>query len=361
MSYKLHLVAAATVCICTVPTPALAMGPLNSTASVGATDGQGELRQQIESAWANRQKRVDSLSLKWTETRFLKKGSLRIPGEMDNPPADESAVVDGIALTIQGDNARYETELLTSGFPHIDGVRTKYASAYDGVVATSLYHPHGQSVGNAHQERRHSFGECKEGSLLPALLAFRPLSKAFLALSLDDFDVDADNNLLTLRQKPEVRKDPRLQHVIVVDASQDFLPMSFAELFEEQPTLQVTIEYAGDASDQKLSAWHIEYLDSQLVPIRTRDAIVQSCEINGPVDKGGFRLDFPAGTHIADRNTGEEFIVNVDGVKTALSNWGEPDGTQDITKGGWTTAHLTVVLLVVTVIALCAIRFAQQR
>lgn len=352
------------VILCLGPAFVIAADSPRPTANSPSTAGKGDvaLKRQIETAWRARQERVRSLTIEWTETRFLRKGTLTLPFPTDDPPVerppeDETAVVDGIRLTLQGDKARHESESLNSRFLFDGGHKSAVVFAFDGTLATSYYHPRGQSVGNGGLETRSKFADRTSESLLPLCLAFRPLSKACLDLNLNDFEIESSGNLVTLREKKAARKDPRVHDVIVVDSSREFMPVSFTGLFNDRPTYEVTVQHLKAGSEWIPSAWQFKSLDSELLPKRTTEAVVTSHEMNAHFEDSLFRIEFPPGTHIANRDTDEEYTLTSTGTKQHLTNWGEPERLE--VKSEWSVAQLALVLA--GVLASAALWIAVRR
>jgi hypothetical protein len=157
---------------------------------------------------------------------------------------------------------------------------------------------------------------------MPLLLAYRILHPAMKWLDSERFTVDDKDVIVQGRGCIIVRSrsGPR-QYVCSVDPQRDYSIVRFEEIVSDKLALQINIDYFNDREHGWVpSAWNISMFNTVTFKVREGAiAKIKTHEINVPIEKKEFQIEFPAGTEVVDRKSKQEHIVLDDGKRRLIT------------------------------------------
>lgn len=266
--------------------------------------------KEILTAWEKRQKQARTLRARWTET---------ITDEGEGLKQQVISLLMGdtnqMRLVTQPPVLQNENEAL---FP---GRKATMISAFDGsknFQFTDSPDPDDWARGIVWSEKK--YDEIHNIQLRPWLLHFRPLSSPVTNLSenrlkIVRLDSMAGGRKCTMLEALPQRRLP-LTRIYWVDPNQNFSIVRYVEKFQGRPTLELNIEFKFDAKTGWIpSTWNAALAKEQFA---IRDRLLRF-QINPQVSEADFRIDFPEGTIVFDRDLGYRYLCLPNGKKRKIT------------------------------------------
>ncbi len=286
--------------------------------------------QDIVDAWRVRQARVRTMRLEWSDSRttaaYTQLGNSE-EGEMLFPPADVIHEV-CVAMSIDGGMLRYSVRGPRWSPDQGEFLPKRYLNVFDGEVSKTFFgyaaekedrfFPRG--FVNNKEERVFDSGN---PHLVAVVLTYRPLHP-----DLGKFDpagyrislkrgVTAGRDCLILQPSGSAVRSESYW----IDPQRDYVVLRVVRAVKKRPVMQFDVSYTEDALHRWVpSEWEYVALDYGSGRMLCQSvAKVIKYEINCNIPRSEFRFEFPPGTRVTNRNTGEYYIVRQGGRKRMIT------------------------------------------
>jgi hypothetical protein len=250
-----------------------------------------------------REKRADSVSVRWTRNERYSAGALL---------AKASAWTSPCEMLLKGSSMRYVGK--TFSHSGADVTQIDHVSSYDGKESRFLQGskpPSGYILALGEEEKGNT--DANTSGVLPLMLYFRPLAEPYDTLRRKTLNVLDEHKTVDGHECVTV-DDGHLR--VHLDRDRDFVPVAFqAYLKDGRVYLDGSLEYyrKQDAMRWYPKAFQVTlHWKAQNVPDRIRGGGVQA-EIGASLKDSDFLLKFEAGTVFWDMRTRQEYRVRDDG------------------------------------------------
>lgn len=266
--------------------------------------------KEMMAAWKKRQNQVRTLRAKWTET---------IANEGEGLEQQVISLLMGdtqqMRLETRPPAQQNENEAL------LPGRKTPMISAFNGSKNFQFTGPLGPDDwprGIVWSEKK--YDEIHNSQIRPWLLHFRPFSTAVPNLSADRLKVVRLDSLAGGRKCTMVetlpQKDFPLTGIYWVDPKRNFSIVRYVEKIRGIPAFELNIEYQPDPIVGWVpSAWNAALANERFA---TLDRILRY-EINPKFTEADFKIEFPEGTIVFDRDLGYRYLLLSNGKKRKIT------------------------------------------
>lgn len=259
----------------------------------------------VAKAWSERQNGVKTAEFWWSST---------IVNSIPNHGEPYSFDAEGTHLAIKGRSIRYDSVILN---PSPDS-RRPYASAWDEKLNTSLVGTLGTGFPQGIVRDGPSYNDVDNIVFRPILLTFRGCEPSLRGIDLTTMEVvtvNADTDGIQCWHLRETRpRDPGLQRSMWLDPLRDFLVVRYAHEVAGTPSSQVDIDYGTDSSGVPVPiSWTAVLLGANGAIMQSYAIQVRDFKVNHDVDSSQFRIAFPVGAWVDDRQQGVQYLVRRDG------------------------------------------------
>ncbi len=283
-------------------------------------------------AWKARHQQIRSGRFAWTETKWIRKGTLPSSGpstQADTPlPEDDTLISYNCTLVFEGERMRFES---AGDKPLFQGALDQHhTGVWNGAVGKDFRH--GGEIPNG--EVYDFAWDLTQQPLWPFRVAFRMLHPQWFSLQIDEFvlssrrDVIEGHPNIVIETAPAIiRKQaggrlPAWKDSYWISPDQDFAVTRYARTSDMLPghSAEFRVSYQRDAEyGWYPSTWR--YVDgSTETPNEVREGTLTSHALNVAVDPAAFDFEFPAGTLVRDTLTNEYYLVRELGEKRIVTD-----------------------------------------
>jgi hypothetical protein len=286
-----------------------------------------EPAEQVFSFWREREKRVETASFQWTETRTIPKGTVlftrKIAGQSTGLKRD---VTHDLAYILRLDRQRMYHS--TDGPRWLSSearfVSRKYVSVYnDGNSNRAFY---GESDGKVHPIGFVAAGKKSQDwdndHIAPVLMAYRPFHPEIGRFRgtgwklLEEPGIVQGGVCKILERIAGERKDQ-----VWVDPEREFVISRLLQYMSGALVFQLDMSYEKDANSWYPTRWtSMVFLGGRVS--QSSAAIVKRHSLNLPLTTEDFAFEFPVGTEVVDRSRKESrlhYIIREDGEKRIIT------------------------------------------
>jgi hypothetical protein len=308
---------------------------------------------QVRAAWKDREDRVRSVRVEWTQRVFVAKGAdsdiltaAGLKGVEISPPEDHTYEGNGTLVV--------DSDKLTVAFPRSvwDSKAKRYRDfptevRFDGDRELAVHHRGGDQHPEARLKKAGKGAETPP-VVRPLLRAFRGTSTHFRADDLDLYTVTGAVAHIGGHQGHELlcKGGPaRIERRLWVDPKRNYVVLRAVSGKPERPKQQVDVQYGPHkATGWVPIGWRIVDTSPDGGRVsRTTTVVVKKCEINGTVDPDTFKLAPPPGTYVINqtREGPREYITRPDGTNRVIGpqdrgkSYDEIMNTPGAEAGGW--------------------------
>jgi hypothetical protein len=257
----------------------------------------------VVEAMEARQKRADSVMLRWNETHWYS-----APGFATKP----SGFTYPCEMLLKGASMRYVSQILS--FVGRDVSLVDRVSSFDG--NESRYRVGTKPLrGGINREKDNS--HAISSANLPLRLYFRPLAEPFATLKRKDLKLSEGRKTIDGHECVQI-DDGHLR--VYLDCNRDFVPVAFECYVKGNRYMDGSLEYyrKQDAMRWVPKAFQVSwYSKAQGVSQRDRGDRMQT-EIGAPLKDSDFALVFEPGTVVWDARKREEYRIRSDGSKEPI-------------------------------------------
>src|SRR5262249_31826835 len=254
-----------------------------------------------------RQEAVTTLVLEYQQvTRVFLPQTLARPATEAVASADNRIVLDGIRVRVE-DNSPV---MSTGGIFH----RQQHISVFDG-EETRTFFPRGigageSPVGIIHPREDRALMQIPR----PLAMHFRGLKPEFGHDTIDRWQPTGRAMVIDGVNYPELEVQFK-EHLTRywVDPTKGHVVHRVDSEHNGRLTRRETITYRQNPTGCVPGGWRDEVLRADGAPWQIHESTVTRLVVNGPVDAGEFRLEFPPGANVNDQKTHRELRVEADG------------------------------------------------
>ncbi len=268
----------------------LVLGSL--VAEAASEDVPDALRQ----AWQRRQDAVATARFEWQSKR-------------DDGPSAVAA-----SFLLDGQKCRYSTDHDGDDLSTFDGQSSmRWHAGRGGGTAqgTILSQPTYDDIQNVH--------------LRAITLCLRPLDPTFNGgVPLSDFEVVSREETvdgracLLLRQRADASQH-KIVNLLYVDPAREFVVLKWAEEVNGKLSAEIDISYAQDALIGWVpSGWSLVFMPGGVIDERCTSTVT-GYALNEQLADKLFVIDFPPGTYVDDRESGEQYLLQPGGEKRFIA------------------------------------------
>lgn len=295
--------------------------------------------EAIGKKWQERQDKVKSAKVVWSEERTDTKGSLssmQPPSKYKSPVRQPSPQTDvtyttPVTASFQGDSLSFGyTD--QSWSPERNALkRSPRLCVFDGRLSKTLYSAGSglsKSYPDGHIQQKPTHPDVRLPQLRPVLMCFRPKHPQYRAYDIEQFTIVGGTGLIGGRPCVELQRRTSAQRgefVIRcwVDPKRDYVIVREMMIEDDHIEVQIDIDYdTHPVAGWQPVTWKIitNHAPGQGGKMRnvTKVTLV-SCDINTPISPKEFDIVFPKGTIVVDFPTREWYIVKPNGGKRTLT------------------------------------------
>jgi len=273
---------------------------------------------EIVDAWKQRQARVQSARFAWTEAKIVGGGKHTAFGGLPLQPPEDTLVKNKVRISFDTDRLIYQYD--GWGWQGDKGrmVPDKYIGTFDGAV-NKLYWPplETRQQGEGIVEKRDTHPN--EGNVFfrALILAYRPFHMRMGALTINNYDLLDSYGVINGRTCNVLEdKGSELRRSVWTDPARDHVPVKYLEAVGEKKAIFLETEYdphpeVGWVPKQ----WKMTWINSDGSLNFSAVATVDKYDINVPLDKSEFEVNFDKGTTVEDRVDRQVYDIMPDGTK----------------------------------------------
>jgi outer membrane lipoprotein-sorting protein len=292
---------------------------------------QETTKDEIVRDWKARQERVKSGRFEWTQEQTDTKGVISYwwkaiprPGNKDIkgdiPPKDTTHTYQ-CSVVFEGKKLREESRI-----PSWDRNTNTYTvrsiiAVFDGSTSSRLQDPFPGlkwHQGDIRKEAHHI--DFNNLGLQPILMTFRALTPYMRAYDVSRFEVRDTKAVIAKIPCVELWQGnaTQVEDRLWVDPARGFVLVRCSQFLQGHLAHQLDVNYKRDGEEWVPSQWTVVFNRGGKLE-RFYQARVTQYELNVPIPKSDFEIDFPPGTRVTDDKNNREWIVRPDGGKRMLT------------------------------------------
>jgi hypothetical protein len=290
--------------------------------AIADDDVNANVKDAILRAWGERQERLASCRITWTERMTIRAGSLnRLLSEFresksgENPPllvpAKELEFKYGGSFAMKESLAKYTAAIIQLQ-PDMTVKLAQHASSFDGETSRMLSRPEGDvPQGTFRAESKNA--DVPSVPLMPLLLNLRPLSRSRSGLEMTEMAV-VQTGVELAGAKCIVIQDSMQR--LWLDVARGFIVLRWEQVQQATghvvTSCDITYELQGEFGWLP-NAWTTQSFSSSVssdhAPDQVITATVDSFQPAAKLATEDFRLEFPVGTRVYDQRSKKDYIV----------------------------------------------------
>lgn len=279
--------------------------------------------EDVIKAWQQRQASAQTVSISWQASHFVTSGAvmgdveriLREERGISGPPREEVRFEELRSLVIQNSCLRYRVIRPQWDSSKEAFVPLEYVFAFDGEYGRFLWpkgiaHPHGAILAEDRQR------EAQNTNTIPIRLHYRPFHPTLGLFEVTQLRISTRRGEHNGRDCMllEVQSEDGRKHEIWIDPERDYLALRHITYRSGQPRSDTTLDYREDArNDWELAAWNVKRFAQDGSFVESYEVSVTDCQINNPIQRSEFVIEFPANTVVYDEIQEETYIVREEG------------------------------------------------
>ncbi|MBX9624868.1 MAG: hypothetical protein K2X82_13770 [Gemmataceae bacterium] len=296
---------------------------LASTLFTGRAEGQQTYSvEQIKQAWQQRQDRIASVKMSYTEVRIKSKKSFELfrPRLANEIPPDADLTLPGRG-SVSFDNARIKISTEYKNWSLQQGrlIDSKDESLFSDSKNLSIYyHPEHPE---AEISKRSRPLEGSDYTFWPIKCYARGVNRTLTPLNLPDYEPTNGVQVVAGQRCMELVKSDREgsgRTVVLLDTARDFLPLRYLIVENGSVTFRLDIRY-GPIAGESLApvAWDYAFMTLTGSLIESKRVAVESLILNPQLSSDEFTLSIPPGTRVYDQFGGpaKRYVIRSDGVE----------------------------------------------
>jgi hypothetical protein len=298
--------------------------------------------EKIAKIWRDRQERLKSVQLTWTERETVPKGAVSSfllsalgaddatrrmkdmgiePGEVI-PPIDTTFDV-AVSLSLDGEKVRHVRDDQQWSAKAKSFVAQPETTVFDGatgktfrpVAATWMSWPSGIV------KARNPIGSSLY--LSPVMMSFRPFHTEMRLFDVESLVLTGRRAMVDGNWCLEaLQRMQTYEQRVWLDPSRDFVMVRFLSTQKERLTRKIDVRYRQHSPSLWLpDSWEIVMFHPDGKLERSMRGTLASCEINLPLEAQEFEIEFPAGTRVVDLSDPKhetDYIVREGGAKRMI-------------------------------------------